>query len=71
MTDREHDAHEPSAAPQAPAAAPADPIERHAGQPSGSRGPSFAARLGLAVLQPRWALTVAADRRHAGRSAAI
>ena len=68
MTDREHDAHEPSAAPQAPAAAPADPIERHAGQPSGSRGPSFAARLGLAVLHPRWALTVAADRRHAGRS---
>ncbi|HEY0989906.1 MAG TPA: TlpA disulfide reductase family protein [Kofleriaceae bacterium] len=68
MTDREHDAHEPSAAPQAPATAPADPIERHAGQPSGSRGPSFAARLGLAVLHPRWALTVAADRRHAGRS---
>jgi len=68
MTDREHDAHEPSAAPPAPAAAPADPIERHAGQPSGSRGPSFAARLGLAVLHPRWALTVAADRRHAGRS---
>jgi thiol-disulfide isomerase/thioredoxin len=39
------------------------PIESEAGQP-----PGLAARLGLAVLHPRWALTMAADRRHAGRS---
>ncbi len=30
--------------------------------------PGFVARLGLAITSPRWALTVAADRRHAGRS---
>src|SRR5258705_121546 len=36
---------------------------------AGSPGsPGLAARLGLAILHPRWALTVAADRRHAGRS---
>lgn len=29
---------------------------------------TFVARLGLAITSPRWALTAAADRRHAGRS---
>lgn len=32
------------------------------------RGPSLFTRLGLAIVQPRRALTAAADRRHAGRS---
>ncbi|HSS03417.1 MAG TPA: TlpA disulfide reductase family protein [Kofleriaceae bacterium] len=36
--------------------------------PSAERSPGLAARLGLAVMQPRWALTVAGDRRYAGRS---
>jgi hypothetical protein len=31
-------------------------------------GPGFVARIGLAISHPRWALTVAVDRRHAGRS---
>ncbi|MDB4962022.1 MAG: alkyl hydroperoxide reductase/Thiol specific antioxidant/Mal allergen [Myxococcales bacterium] len=31
-------------------------------------GPRFFARLGLAITNPRWALSIAADRRHAGRS---
>jgi thiol-disulfide isomerase/thioredoxin len=30
--------------------------------------PGLFTRLGLAIVHPRWALTVAADRRHAGRS---
>lgn len=30
--------------------------------------PGLIARLGLAIASPRWALAVAADRRHAGRS---
>lgn len=30
--------------------------------------PSFLARLGLAIAHPRWALTLAADREHTGRS---
>jgi thiol-disulfide isomerase/thioredoxin len=30
--------------------------------------PGFFARLGLAITRPRWALAVAADRNHAGRS---
>jgi len=30
--------------------------------------PGWLARLGLAVLRPRWALAIAADRRNAGRS---
>jgi thiol-disulfide isomerase/thioredoxin len=50
--------------PPEPGAAPPPPA-LHA---STSRSPGFAARLGLAILHPRWALTVAADRRHAGRS---
>ena len=33
-----------------------------------ARSPRFLARLGLAIAHPRWALTVAADRDHAGRS---
>jgi thiol-disulfide isomerase/thioredoxin len=42
---------------------------RHAGaQPVRSPAPRFFARLGLAIIHPRWALTVAADRDHAGRS---
>jgi thiol-disulfide isomerase/thioredoxin len=36
--------------------------------PSAERSPGLAARLGLAVIHPRWALTVAGDRRYAGRS---
>jgi hypothetical protein len=36
--------------------------------PSAARSPGLAARLGLAVIHPRWALTVAGDRRYAGRS---
>src|SRR6185503_5258773 len=44
------------------------PQADHAARWQGMNGPGFAARLGLAVLHPRWALTVAADRRHAGRS---
>lgn len=34
----------------------------------GRGGPGFVARLGLAISQPRWALTIAADRANAGRS---
>src|SRR5262249_40348206 len=30
--------------------------------------PRFGGRLGLAIAHPRWALTVAVDRKHAGRS---
>jgi len=30
--------------------------------------PGFPARLGLAIIHPRWALALAADRKHAGRS---
>lgn len=37
-------------------------------QVSARGGPSFWERLGLAITQPRWALHVAADRDHAGRS---
>jgi len=33
-----------------------------------ARPPGFLARLGLAIVHPRWALTVAMDRTHAGRS---
>jgi hypothetical protein len=47
---------------EASEAAPAE------GEVTATRAPGIAARLGLAVLHPRWALTVAADRRHAGRS---
>src|SRR3569832_2064380 len=48
-------------------------VEHHRGaaDPAGlvpGVAPGFLARLGLAIRQPRWALTVAADRRHAGRS---
>jgi thiol-disulfide isomerase/thioredoxin len=49
--------------PEAPAAGAVDgPLERPAASPG------WLARLGLAVLQPRWALAIAADRRSAGRS---
>ena len=41
--------------------------ERHRRGPR-SGAPSFLARLGLAIAHPRWALTVAVDRQHAGRS---
>jgi thiol-disulfide isomerase/thioredoxin len=40
-----------------------EPGDRARGVP-----PGFVARLGLAIRHPRWALTVAADREHAGRS---
>ena len=43
------------------AAAERDPAQR-------PTAPGFVARLGLAITEPRWALTVAADRAHAGRS---
>jgi thiol-disulfide isomerase/thioredoxin len=33
-----------------------------------AQGPRLFARFGLAIAHPRWALAVAADRRHAGRS---
>jgi len=33
-----------------------------------ARGPSFVARIGLAITQPRWALSLGADRDLAGRS---
>lgn len=49
---------DPAAPP--PAAGPAGAV---AARPAG-----FFARLGLAVVRPRWALAIAADRRHAGRS---
>jgi thiol-disulfide isomerase/thioredoxin len=35
---------------------------------SASSGPGFFTRLGLAIAHPRWALTVATDRAHVGRS---
>ena len=60
---------------------PASPTEGDAGtSPAGAgeatgartgrskRGPSFVARLGLAITQPRWALSLAADRGNTGRS---
>jgi thiol-disulfide isomerase/thioredoxin len=37
------------------------------GSPPSAR-PGLLARLGLAIAYPRWALAIAADRRHAGRS---
>ncbi|MBC7974655.1 MAG: hypothetical protein H7138_06680, partial [Myxococcales bacterium] len=42
----------------------ANPL-RPASAPS---GPGFFARVGLAIAYPRWALTVATDRAHVGRS---
>jgi thiol-disulfide isomerase/thioredoxin len=35
---------------------------------TGRSGPGLLARLGLAIVHPRWALTVATDRAHVGRS---
>lgn len=37
-------------------------------RPIAAGSPRFLARLGLAITHPRWALTVADDREHAGRS---
>ena len=44
-------------------------VSPRAPEPRTPGSPRFLARLGLAIAHPRWALTVAADRRHAGRSA--
>jgi thiol-disulfide isomerase/thioredoxin len=52
----ERDANAPGAVP--------DAVPR----PATPRGPRLLTRLGLAIVHPRWALTVAADRRNAGRS---
>jgi thiol-disulfide isomerase/thioredoxin len=42
--------------------------EPSVGAAASSGRPSLIARLGLAVVHPRWALAIAADRGHAGRS---
>jgi thiol-disulfide isomerase/thioredoxin len=48
-----------------PADAGAAALEAPATRPA---GPGWLARIGLAVVDPRWALAIAADRRNAGRS---
>jgi thiol-disulfide isomerase/thioredoxin len=71
MTEREGNAIEPMANDSAndvandvaKDAAPRGPRPR----PNASE-PRFLARLGLAIAHPRWALAVATDREHAGRS---
>src|SRR5512146_2319983 len=55
------------------AAIPRDPSEPAARplfrpEPPSARPLGLFARFGLAIAHPRWALTVAADRDHAGRS---
>jgi thiol-disulfide isomerase/thioredoxin len=60
-TDRE------DAQPRASNLEPSAP-SRSPGSPGSPGSSGFAARLGLAIIHPRWALAVAADRRHAGRS---
>jgi len=56
---------EPSARPAAtpPESGMAAPL-----RPAAERAPGLFARIGLAITHPRWALTVATDRNHVGRS---
>jgi thiol-disulfide isomerase/thioredoxin len=48
--------------------APARAAAASALAPEARRSPGFLTRLGLAIVQPRWALALAADRNHVGRS---
>jgi thiol-disulfide isomerase/thioredoxin len=45
------------------------PAFTHARTAPGTVSPGLFTRLGLAIVRPSWALTLAADRRHVGRSA--
>ena len=55
-----------AATPRDPSEPAARPLRRP--EPPGARPLGLFARFGLAIAHPRWALTVAADRDHAGRS---
>jgi thiol-disulfide isomerase/thioredoxin len=66
MSRSSNDVSDPSAAPAASPAAAAGAAAVLS--PVAGGEPGFAARVGLALLEPRWALAIAGDRRNPGRS---
>lgn len=75
MSGRNEQSMSPPASPPSPPPpqfAPPSKIEPTSTPPAlvpgAAREPDFATRLGLALVEPRWAFAVAGDRRHPGRS---